>query len=259
MWTGSEDLSLPMTKFPGIYPAEVVDNDYKTDPASGLVKVRVWPMMKAIEEDALPWAAPAFGLFEGGKAGVGAFTVPDVNSRVYVFFAAGDVLSPVYFAACPGQTDGPAGRSVTKKMWKSRSGHQIEIEDDSGSEMIKVTHKDGASIELDSSGSVKLVDGSAELEIDSSGNITITANGGAVVDIQSGGNILVTAKGGSEVQIGAGGSVQALLNAAAATLFNSHTHGPGTFTAGGNPVIGLSAAPGTPMGSTEQTAETKAS
>jgi uncharacterized protein involved in type VI secretion and phage assembly len=124
----------------------------------------------------LPWAAPAFGLFEGAGSDVGSFTVPDTGSYVYVFFMGGDVLSPVYFAAAPRASDGPSSKAANKKVWKSRSGHEIIISDVNGSEEIEVTHADGASVTLDSSGVT--VDGTTVQLTASTG--TIKVNGGKV-------------------------------------------------------------------------------
>jgi hypothetical protein len=60
------------------------------------------------------------------------------------------------------------------------------------------------------------------------------------------------------INAGAGGTLQALLNEAAATLYNSHTHGPGTYVAGPDPVLGASATPTQQMGTPEKTAVLKA-
>ena len=124
--------------FPGMYMAEIVDNADPDGASSGRAKVRVFPMMTGLEVSVLPWALPAFGLFEGGSADVGAFTVPAQGSKVWVFFAGGDVRSPVYFASAPGKSDGPAGATPNKKIWKSRSGHTITIDDTPGNEKIKI-------------------------------------------------------------------------------------------------------------------------
>jgi hypothetical protein len=220
MWNDMEHRVTPSELFTGNYLAEVIDVD-DTPSTSGRVKVRVFPMMQELDEAVLPWAVPAFPLFEGAGSDVGSYVVPQEGSRVWVFFAAGSMLSPVYFANAPCQTDGPSGRTPTKKMWKTRTGHVIEIEDDAGSEYIKVTHKEGS---------------------------------------LSAGNIKITAKSGSEVQLGAGSAVKKLLNEAAATLFNAHVHSAGTYAdSTPAPVTGTSGVSTTTMGAAEETAETKAS
>lgn len=184
---------LPVSeKFSGIFRAQVLDT---SDPMSGgRVRVRVWPMMEDIDEEVLPWAAPAFSLFEGGESGHGAWTVPAVDSHVFVFFEGGDIFHPVYFASAPAKDHHPSDVSVEKKVWQSRSGHRIEVSDVSGSEEIKVTHKSGAEISMDSAGQILIKNS------------------------------------GESVMIGKG-ALRSLLLETAATVFNSHTHvyspGPG--------------------------------
>jgi hypothetical protein len=155
MFNGLEHLVPPQVDFPGMFMAEVVNNVDPESSSSGRVKVRVFPMMTGLDEAVLPLAVPAFGLFEGGSVDAGAFTVPAKNSKVWVFFAAGDVRSPVYFAAALGMSDGPAGAGPEIKVWKSRSGHIITIDDTPGSEKIKI----------EGSGDIEIV-GAAKVIID---------------------------------------------------------------------------------------------
>lgn len=189
MFNGQTDLVPPVTEFTGMYLAEVVDD---VDPAigdSGRVRVRVFPMMVRLEEAVLPWAVPAFPLFAGAGPEQGSYVVPSVGSRVWVFFAAGDVRSPVYFANAPGATDGPGGREPGVMMWKSKAGHVIEISDVDGDESIKITHMDGTtSIEMDKDGKVTIdagdaitVNASDKVEVIASGDVEITS--GSVVKI----------------------------------------------------------------------------
>jgi len=171
MLNASEDIEIRSTSFPLIYPAEVVNDTDPDGATSGRVQVRVWPMMKELDTDVLPWAIPAFGLFEGAGTDVGSFTVPEIGSYVYVFFAAGSVYSPVYFAAAPRKTDGPSSRKVGNKVWKSRSGHEIIVSDVSGEEEISIKHKAGHSI---------VVDGT-DITINHSGSAGVSISGGSGV------------------------------------------------------------------------------
>ena len=155
MFNGGEHTRLPMTDFPGMYLAEIVDDQDTEKPSSGRVKVRVFPMMIGLQVSVLPWAVPAFGLFEGGAANMGAYTVPAIGSRVWVFFSANDVRSPVYFAAAPAMNDGPSGANPNKKIFKTRSGNTITIDDTSGSEQIEILQKNGEKVVL-KNGSVEL-------------------------------------------------------------------------------------------------------
>ena len=213
MWDWPEHFVPPKISFLSIYPAEVIDNVDPLDNKSGRVRVRVWPMMRGLPEEVLPWAAPAFGLFEGGMADGGAFTVPNKNARVYVFFAVGDVRSPVYFASAPSKTDGPTTRDPDLKTWKTRSGHLIEIDDATGEERITVQTQGGHKMELK----------------DKSGEETVELlhSVGHVVKLDKDGNIEITNTGSTNVKIGKG-TVQKLLQATARAALEGHIHGPST-------------------------------
>ncbi len=218
------------TAYHGIYRAEVVTVDDTDDPDSGRIQVRVWPMMQLLDVAVLPWATPAFGLFEGGESGKGVYTVPAVGSKVFVFFEAGSVLCPVYFASAPGASDGPSGADPNKKIWVSQSGHRIEIDDTDGSEKVSVTHKDGSMVEMDSDGNVSLV------------NVS-----------------------GKNVKLGAG-ALQTLLLSTARTALEGHVHGAGLYLSpgGGAPVTGSSGTPEYPVATplnlaSDVTSDTKAS
>lgn len=206
-----------------MYMAEVIDNEDPETPSSGRVKVRVFPMMTGLEESVLPWAVPAFGLFEGGAPDMGAYTVPSTGSRVWVFLAAGDVRVPVYFAAAPAMTDGPDGATSEKKIWRSRSGHTIVIDDSSGSEIVSLQTAAGHKIRFDDAGNVVLV------EHKDGQKVTLTSGG---------------------IEIGTS-AFKKLVNDTFQVLYNSHTH---PTAATGPPSV-----PTQQMGSTHLTTDTKAS
>lgn len=138
MFNGLEHMIPPLMEFNGMYMAEVMNNTDPESISSGRVKLRVFPMMTGLEESVLPWAIPAFPLFAGAAADQGSYCVPTKNSKVWVFFAAGDVRSPVYFANAPGMTDGPSGREPNKTIFKSKSGITITIDDSPGSEVVRI-------------------------------------------------------------------------------------------------------------------------
>jgi type VI secretion system secreted protein VgrG len=148
MWNGAEHAKLPNTKIDGIYVGEVIDNNDTQLVNSGRVKVRVFPYFKELDEEVIPWAVPAFPLWTGGGSDQGFFSVPEIGSRVYVFFSASCVTSPVYFAECPGMNDGPTGKAANTKILQTKAGHIIKLVDEAGSETIEITHKDGEKIVL---------------------------------------------------------------------------------------------------------------
>lgn len=89
-------------KFSGMYRGKVVDNADSSK--LGRIKVQVQPMLYDIAAASLPWAIPAFSVSEGAISGYGSFSVPVVNSYVWVFFEQGDIYQPVYFAEAPDTT-----------------------------------------------------------------------------------------------------------------------------------------------------------
>ena len=153
-FNGSEHIDVPEKTFKGYYPAEVLVNSHpvsdtdSTDDKSGRVKVRVFPMMVEIDVAALPWASPAYPVFEGGASDQGFYNVPTVGSRVWVFFAAGDFNSPVYIANLSGKTDGPttSEREPGITMWQTSANHRIILDSRSGEEKITIVHKNGEKI-----------------------------------------------------------------------------------------------------------------
>jgi hypothetical protein len=152
-----DDQVVKTEPFYGNYRGLVVDNN---DPEKlGRIKVKVYPMFKGIEDpDQIPWAVPAMGLFAGAGTGFGAFAVPEENSFVYVFFEAGDIYQPVYFAeAQTAQTGIPLASQVDypySKVWETPTGIALWINSKPGAEQIVVYHPSGSYIEVTQAGNV---------------------------------------------------------------------------------------------------------
>jgi uncharacterized protein involved in type VI secretion and phage assembly len=125
-----------------------------SDPDSlGRVKVR-YPWLKDDSES--PWARVVS--FMAGKDR-GAVFRPDVGDEVVVLFHLGDINYPFVIGALWNGKDGiPSERGKDAdnaiRLIKSKSGHQILLDDTSGSEKITVLDKAGNSVELSSSGVV---------------------------------------------------------------------------------------------------------
>jgi len=167
-----------MTKFvednftyTGMYRGLVLDN-VDTE-QKGRIKVRVYPMFESIDSEFLPWAAPAMPLFDGAGVNAGCLCIPKVNSLLWVFFEAGDVYQPVYFAEAQDMVHGiPTLATVNypnRKVWKTSSGLNIHIDDTINE--VGITHPSGMTLVISGDGSVS---------ISSPSNITIT---GSVVNI----------------------------------------------------------------------------
>ncbi len=192
--------SLDNLKLNGFYRGIVLDNN---DPLkSGRIKVKVYPVFKDLVVDDLPWAIMADPMF-GGYADVGSIFVPVVDAHVFVFFENGDHRFPVYFAGAPaiqtGTPDSPSesrtnGTYPNNRVYKSKSGIVVEIDDTNGSERYKITHPTGSIIEIDGSGNLKLT---------ATGNTTVTTSGNT--NLNTTGNTVMSS--GGDVTISGGGTV----------------------------------------------------
>jgi uncharacterized protein involved in type VI secretion and phage assembly len=164
------------------------------DPDSlGRVKVK-YPWLKDDSES--PWARVAS--FMAGPSR-GAVFRPDTGDEVIVLFDHGDVRFPYVIAALWNGKDAmpnerKADRDNAIRLIKTKSGHQILLDDSSGSEKVTVLDKSGNSVELSSSGVV----------------------------IKS-----------SAIKVGSSNAAESLvLGDALTTLFNNHTHPTGVGPSG---------------------------
>jgi len=184
-------------KFHGIYRGKVLDNN---DPDKyGRLKIQVYPMMSELIAEELPWSKPAMPIFEGAglvtpddvpSGGIGSFIVPKINTYLFVFFEAGDIYSPVFFAEAPTATRGlPTIKDTNypnRKVLRTRSG--IEIYLDTQINEIKVLHPTGTFITITETGGiiinvaenvVEQVDGNVDVHVD--GNITVTSDSNIII------------------------------------------------------------------------------
>ena len=109
--TNMSDFNPEKEQLNKIYRGVIEDNN---DPLKmGCCRIRVWGIHTEAKEptptngiptEELPWAEPAMGLFEGSISGFGAWCVPLQGSHVFLFFEAGNILQPRYFATVPGIT-----------------------------------------------------------------------------------------------------------------------------------------------------------
>ena len=137
-------------RFFGNYRATVIKNDPKDEKyiktkTSGMIQVRVMGIHDDVPEAALPWAIYADPLM-GGSVDSGGMIVPDVGSKVWVFFENGDHNQPVYFAGAPSGKDGPVEKDSTyptNKVFKTKAGFIIEIDDAKDATRMRIKHPSG--------------------------------------------------------------------------------------------------------------------
>ena len=109
------DYETNQDKFYGIYRGVV---ECRFDPERLCrCRIRVWGVhdellvktpKRGIPTHELPWAEPAYGLYQGSVSGNGFWAVPLQGSYVWVFFEQGNWMKPRFFATIPGQPIEPA-------------------------------------------------------------------------------------------------------------------------------------------------------
>ncbi len=129
-------------KIPGLLSGVVTNNN---DP-SGLGRVRVsldW-LDAQCETDFCPVISPTAG------SGRGMQVIPEVGDRVMLAFENGSPERPVVVGGVwntrqppPLRQGAVVGGKVVKRIWRSRMGHEILLDDSSGAEMIQIVDKSG--------------------------------------------------------------------------------------------------------------------
>lgn len=198
------DIEKASERFDGHYRGVVVNRE---DPLkAGRVQVRVFPMFEGVADDDLPWAIPA-DPFMGGFSNVGGSIIPEVDAHVFVFFENGDFRYPVYFAGAPAITGGTpdipeeaVDGYPNKKVYRTKEGVVIEIDDTPGDVKVKFSHPSGTKKEIASDGSVTeevvldctvtiggkySIEVAGDVEIKATGNATLEATGTASIKAPS--------------------------------------------------------------------------
>jgi len=151
---GTTGFKLHDGKFYGLYRATVLDN---VDPLqAGRIKAEVIPYFVGIASTLLPWAVPKNPMFSGAGTGSGSFTVPDIGSKVWVFFENGDMYQPVYDGEAPDLVNGlPSFRTTNypnRRGWKTSSGITFYVDDTA--ETLNILHPTGTAVTVSADGSV---------------------------------------------------------------------------------------------------------
>lgn len=240
----------------GKYEGIVEDNQ---DPLNLLrVKVRVPAVLGDQVSD---WAFPCVPY--GGRKDVGDFNPPEEGTKVWVEFKGGNPAYPIWtghFWSQPGgESEVPDGVDDKHRKIKTSSGHLIEIVDEAGQEMIKVTTQGGheflLSDETDTGDSetdsdnkrLRLRSALGHLfeiiDVSGSEEILFQTNAGhkvSMVDVSGSEKILIQDKDGNqilmdtvntqmvlkmaEILLGDGATEPAVLGNALMTLYNGHNH-----------------------------------
>lgn len=192
--------------------ATVVDND---DPDKlGRIKVK-FPWLESEETIWIRLLTPHAGQDRGWYA------IPEIGDEVLVGYEFGNPRYPVALGALYNKDSAPpatAGASENNiKLFRTKGGNQIEINDESGAEAISITTKDGDNkIVLDMSG--------PGITIESKGDITLK---GKNISLESDQEIKL--KAGSNAGIEAGANLETKAS-------GTYTAEGATVTVKGNPI-----------------------
>jgi phage baseplate assembly protein gpV len=139
-------------RYYGKYRGQVTDNN---DPSNlGRVKAQVPRVLGDLQTTG--WALPAFTY--GGAPEQGLFAVPDIGAGVWMEFEGGDLSYPIWSGTWYTSGDIPESAQPGKKVFKTKSGHKIVLDDDGGS--LEITDSNGNTVTMDSD-TVKVAAGSA--------------------------------------------------------------------------------------------------
>jgi len=109
----------------------------------------------------LPWSTVMMPNTSASLKGVGGNHHLEVGSWVVGFFRDGpSAQDAIIMGSIATQTDGtrdiPSYASIDNKVYESKAGHKIEIDNSSGSEQIRITHKTGSYIKFQEDGTIEL-------------------------------------------------------------------------------------------------------
>jgi len=120
-------------------------------------------MDKAVlSTDDLPWATVIMPVTSASIKGNGGNHHLEKDSWVVGFFRDGSsAQDPMVMGSVATQTEGtqdiPTESSVDNKVYQSKAGHLIEIDNSEGSERISIQHKTGAKMVFNSDGTVSII------------------------------------------------------------------------------------------------------
>ena len=155
-----------------------------TDPENlNRVKVRCYGYhtqdTSEVSTDDLPFATVVMPVTAASLKGIGGNHHLEIGSWVFGFFRDGpSAQDPMVVGSIATQEDGvqdiPTESSETNKVYKSKAGHLIEIDNTEGSERINVKHKSGTTINISSDGTVFV--NASNNTVDITGNTTVHGN-----------------------------------------------------------------------------------
>lgn len=222
----------------------VVTNNQDPDEL-GRVRVK-FPWLS--EKDESAWARIVAPMAGNGR---GFFILPEVDDEVLVAFEHGDIHRPFIVGALwNGRDKTPLTASsavggdgkVNQRIWKSRAGHTILLDDSAGGEEITIVDKTGNNkIVFHSPDNSMQIKVQGDLTIESQGKITLKAMTG--VDMSSQADFSIkgnsTVDVSSQAQLTLSGQASAELSSSAMTSVKGaliNVQGQGPVSVSGTPI-----------------------
>lgn len=213
----------PGDRYYGKYEGVVTDVD---DPKKvGRLRAQVPALLG--EKVETGWALPCVPF--GGGPDRGMFFLPSVGDTVWIEFAAGDLLRPIWAGTFWGAPDSAGGADDLAE----KAGAETPTSDGTQA-------KAQLSILRTASGHRLVLDDEGEIVLLAAGN------GKASITFTRDGEVVVTAE---KITLGASGTEKAVLGDTFKTLFNQHTHPTG---------VGPSGPPSQAMGSSHLSSTVRA-
>jgi phage baseplate assembly protein V len=170
-----------------------------------------------------PWFDPAMvtkdwcrvsQLYAGN--GYGSCFVPEIDDEVLVAFVHGDMRFPIVLGGLYNGKDKPPtarkdGRD--RKMIRTKHGHELVFDDESGHAAVRLTSAAGHVVELDDEGKAIRVKAAAggTVSVAADGEITLTSKKSITLDAPS-------------INLGGGASEAVVLGDQFKTAYDAHTH-----------------------------------
>ena len=128
-------------------------------------RVKVFPYGyyddERVQDSDLPWSTVMMSNAHASLKGNGGNHHLEVGSWVVGFFRDGySAQDAIILGSIPTQTDGvidiPPESSETNKVYKSKAGHLIELDNTTGEERVHIKHAKGSSILIEKDGTIKI-------------------------------------------------------------------------------------------------------
>lgn len=146
----------------------------------------------------------AYPVSPSAGAGYGIKSIPRADDQVYVEFENGRIDIPLWTGGWWARGDIPDDlSSVLAHGWFTPVGHQILMVEDDGSQVIRIKHINGATIEMDNDGNISISNTSGKLVTVGAGDNEVAVLGDAWKELLEG---LIDAIGALTVPTGVGPS-----------------------------------------------------